>query len=91
MNAHPIPVPPDYVQEFNMTIQNLIRKQNGMRNRCCDKQRVREENRAGWPETTAWAAVLEGQTRESGRQIAADDGQDLATAVGAIRPIKQNN
>jgi hypothetical protein len=74
-----------------MIIENLIIKQNGMGNRYCDEERVREENRAGWSEATAWAAVLEGQIRESGRQIAADDGQDLATAAGAIRSIKQNN
>jgi len=69
-----------------MIIQNLIIKQNGMGNRCCDEQRAREENRAGWHETTAWMAALEEQIRESGRQIAADDGQDLATAAGGNSP-----
>jgi hypothetical protein len=49
-----------------------------MRNRC-------------WHKTTAWVAVLERPIRESGQQITADNGQNLATAARAIHPIKQNN
>jgi hypothetical protein len=91
VNAHPILVPLEYIEEFKIVLQNLIVKENGIGNRCCGEQRAREENRAGWQETTAWAVVLEGKVRESGRQIAAENGQDLAIAAGNICLIKQNN